>query len=203
MIRYVLILATIASLLAPAASAGIVVYGGDKPGWIAAVGGVYQTEDFEDTTLNPGLTYAADINTTIAGGLFNNWVGDSATTWTFPAPVIGVGAYWDLTPQGAGNGAIIKLTYGDFSQETVTPEVPNGMRGGFIGLVSDRPFISATYVAGTQTADPTDINGETLTLDDLVYAYPGSPASGVPEPGTWLLCAAGIAAVAVKARYRR
>lgn len=183
----------------------------DKPSWISNVGGVYQTEDFNDTTLNPGISYFAPM-----GGLtppvFTDHVirGEVVTFWNFTgSPVQGVGANWDLMPGNPGQGLQITLAYTTEDFEDVRFEVPNNTNGGFFGIVSDIPIGSIIIGGGTQphAALPgDDINGETYTIDDLVYAPFGGgdppPLGEIPEPSTMLLTGLGLSAAAWRVRRR-
>ena len=103
-------------------SAVIYIYDNDPVGWYNAVGGVYIMEDFDDATLNPGLSVVSDygyIDTT------NNWWFDylyydtieleptSFTTWTFATPIYAFGGFWDLgsydDPPVGGPGSNIEV----------------------------------------------------------------------------------------------
>ncbi len=187
--------------------ADYIIFANDKPGWIAAAGGVpYLIEDFNDDTLNAGLSYSG--SGVIDSQVWRDWVapGEGFGNWYFDTPITGVGANWDLTPAGAGVGIRITLIYSDYSEEVLPIEIPNTASGMFVGLFSDKPIIQIRYTGGSQVySGNTDHSEESFTMDDLVYipfgaGGNGGPIGEVPEPSTWLLSGAALAALAWRSR---
>ena len=89
--------------------------------WQAAAGGTLFTEDFADATLVPGLSTA---NGGVGGGVFSGTASTQFNDagnprWNFAPGSTAVGADFDFTPGGAGDGIIF---YGEDSH--------NGLRGG-------------------------------------------------------------------------
>ena len=93
------------SVLRSASAATITVFSNDQPGWVAAVNGSFQTENFSSTTLIPGLSVTS-TNGIVTGGLWSDLLipGTSTTVWSFSTPAIGFGGNWDLSPGGPGTG---------------------------------------------------------------------------------------------------
>ena len=95
--------------VATSVNAAITVYT-DRTAWESAVG-AYMQESFEDATLNPGVSVVSSngfVDTT------NQWWWDvvdegETTTWSFNAPIIGWGGYWDLTENDPGSGTLEPL----------------------------------------------------------------------------------------------
>jgi hypothetical protein len=112
--------------------------------------------------------------------------GDSMTV-TFPFAVKAVGIFFNVaespedsltvttTAGSAGNGPV-------YDQSTLY----------FVGLISDTPFLSATFAGGL------DINSG-FNLDNLTYA---GAAAAVPEPASLLLLGTGIAGLVARRRRK-
>jgi hypothetical protein len=186
-------------LLAAAAPmpGGVVLITQDKALWTSTVG-AYLTEDFNDHVFQPGISYTGDMGS-LDIPAFRDQVARSEGfgNLNFATPVLAAGADWDLSPNGPGSGVAVRVYYQDGSWEDLSQEIPNSFNGQFFGLVTDKPFNRVRYTGGTQpTPGPTDINQETLSLDNLVYsgAVTGG-GSAVPEPATWTLIGAGALAV--------
>jgi hypothetical protein len=201
-----------ALLLAAAPLNGAYLVYTSKSSWISNVGGVYETEDFNDMTLNPGISFVASGGA-ITPPVFSDWVsrGEGFTFFHFHTPVKGVGANWDLTPFNSGQGVQIRLEYTTEDFEDLRFEVPNDADGDFFGVVSDIPIGAIRITGGTQQyvgGENSDYAEERYTIDDLVYSPWGSgggdppPVGEIPEPATLLLTGLGLTAAAWK-RSRR
>lgn len=172
----------------------ITIYNGDQPGWLSAVGNVYQTEDFADTTLNEGVKVdrklTDHINKTVGGvrywGLWfdviygnkDGWphVTPVTTTWTFDPPITAFGANWDMSTNGAGPGLALTVVFNTnpSTSQDLLQEIPRTFIGNFFGFTSPVPVRQVTAKIGNQpgAGDPTR---ETHTMDNLVF---------VPVPAT-------------------
>ena len=140
------------------ASPGTTIYV-DKAAWEAEVQN-WQTEDFEDDTLNPGLSVVSDAGS-IGGGLWNDQLFDPSqtTTWTFDEPIRAFGGNWDCGPAGPGASIAVSIN----GSWVYVGEIPNSYTGEFWGFVSDEEFTQVLLEAGS------GFGTETYTLDDMVY----------------------------------
>jgi hypothetical protein len=166
--QLVLAVVLTALFLAPVgASAGTTVYDDDWPGWNAAVGGVYITEDFNDATLNPELSVVSTFPGYISGGvwwdrLVYNTAPKTTTTWIFAVPVYAFGGTWNLGGPGGPGSNIEVLINGAWVSVGV---INRSYINRFWGFVSDVPFTQVRLQA---------YNGEgwceTYELDNMVYS---------------------------------
>ncbi|HWH67839.1 MAG TPA: PEP-CTERM sorting domain-containing protein [Candidatus Sulfotelmatobacter sp.] len=115
-------------------------------------------------------------------------VGRSLTIG-FGGPLGAVG--WDF---GTLDGSASQFTFlvGDASfTATSSPGA-----AAFFGVISDTPLTDLTLMSSGFSLDNAGAMG---TIDNLSYA-PACPASPVPEPSTVLLCALGLAGMALARR---
>jgi hypothetical protein len=178
------------ALAAQPASATITVYANNQAGWEAAVGS-FDTEYFDDATLNPGVSVSSAVGyVDTTNKLWWDRLDDDSgwtTTWTFATPMRAWAAQlWNpVVPGGPGSG--IRL-YADGVY--VGQEIPNSYNNQFFGFVSDVGFTKVLMREGTQAGWC-----ETLEMDNMVYG-------AVPEPATLLLVGIGISAVFARRRRR-
>ncbi|WP_256731236.1 PEPxxWA-CTERM sorting domain-containing protein [Sphingomonas sp. dw_22] len=181
------------TLVAAPAQAQITYYT-NYAAFLGALGGTAVIEDFEDTTLVPGLAYASSAGN-ISGGLFNDQLIPSSqtTTFVFGGAVNAFGGFFDLSPGGPGLG--IQLTNAPGS--TLALEVPNTYSGQFWGFISNNSFQALLLTAGTQGGV-----AETYTLNNLTF---GTGTPGVPEPAAWgmMIGGFGLAGMALRRRHIR
>src|SRR5262249_2292953 len=151
LLSLVLSLFAACAVLRSASAATITVFSNNQPGWVAAVNGSFQTEDFSSPTLVPGLSVTS-TNGSVTGGPLSYLLvpGTATTTWSFSTPAIGFGGDWDLSPAGPGTGIQFLLTFLDNTTQLVPAEVPNTFTGQFFGFTSSVPFKSVLESAGTQ-----------------------------------------------------
>jgi hypothetical protein len=152
-----------------------------KTAWETAVNNTYQTENFTDATLNPGVSFVSNAGS-VGSGLWNDRVviGGDQTTWNFSSALVGAlvgwGGNFDLSPGGAGQGLAMTLELYAGGNVLVSTEIPNSYTGQFWGVVTDQTFDAVIVRGGSQAGV-----AETYSMDDMVY-------SAVPEPST---CIAG------------
>ena len=146
-------------------SATTTVYDDDQSGWEAAVG-TWQTEDFTDATLNPGLSVVSDfpghVDTT-KGVWWDRLVVSppTTTTWQFDTPIHGFGATWNPgVPGGPGASIAVKIN----GSWVYVGQIPGTYVNIFWGFVSDVPFTEVLLEHGTTSGWC-----ETYEMDDLVY----------------------------------
>lgn len=158
-----------------------------------AAAGMTTTEDFEDATLAPGLTFTSDAGS-VSGGVFDDRLvrGGDETTFTFLTPITAFGAIFNLAPGGAGQGIEFTLTPGGL----VGTEVPDSFSGQFFGFISDTAFTSVTLRGGTQGG-----SAETYNLDNLQFGF--AAAGAVPEPTTWLMFILGFGFIGAAMRRKK
>jgi hypothetical protein len=181
------------SVLAAMPAQAQVTYYTDQAAFLAALGGSAVTEDFNDATLVPGLTYVSTVGS-IGGGVFNDQLAEGAqtTTFSFGGSVNAFGGFFDLTPGGQGVGIAITTAPG----ATLATQIDRNYAGGFFGFISHDSFSSVLLTAGNQA------NGvETYNLNDLTFGT----AAGVPEPAAWgmMIGGFGLAGAAMRRRVTK
>ena len=172
----IIVLLTIAAPVSAQAAPTITVYDQDESGWKAAVVN-WETENFDDTTLNPGISVTATwLNARISDGEWHDrlvaageydvetgqW-GPTTTTWTFAEPIYAFGGIWDPGVPG-GPGTSIKVSI-DGSWISVGM-IPGDYVKEFWGFVSDVPFTQVLLEPGSGITAWC----ETYDLDDMVYS---------------------------------
>ncbi len=182
---------------AAAPSSAAVTYYYTQASFLAALGASTPiVEDFDDTTLVPGLSIlstAGDVDSTAADLFYDRLVPNQAST-TFILPAGGYnafGGFFDLAgPGGAGLGITITTVLGG----TLATEIPNSTAGSFFGFITDAKFDYVVLTAGTQGG-----SAETYTLNDLTF---GNVGAAVPEPATWgmMIVGLGVAGMAMRRR---
>lgn len=188
-----------------------------KADWINALGSrTFFTEDFEDTTLNPWVSFSSTEGVVGKGegvvgqGVFKDAVSQQdsllkETTFTFELPSGPKGAFafggnFSLTPLDLGSGIHIFAIKDDvetfigeipptFDASGVKPFLPPTLddKGGFWGFVATESF-DAVRLAGGDNLE----GQEHYYLDDLVFAPVSEPTS------TLSLLALGLGVVATK-----
>jgi len=179
------VLAIAMSLLMAGHAQAYMVNYTDRSAWEAALptGIGFEEEFFEDTMLNPGVTFFSQAGGTIGGGVFNDSVTEydgffvSDTWWNFTSPIYGFGGYWDLGATTSG----IRIVGQGINFSVVAGDIPGTYDGGFWGFVSSAP-ISTIHVilAGVDTT-------VSYTLDNMVYTV-----TEVPEPASIVLMSLGL-----------
>jgi hypothetical protein len=173
----------------PSANAGFVTYT-DYSSWEAAVGATnVATENFEDTTLLPGLTITEVGDTgVITNGKYKNIVRSNAYEPTYPesyqifdyAPGTKAVGFWlDLSIGGPGTG--INMYINDTN--TLVMSVPNTATGGFYGFVNDTAFTGVKFADGGQAG------GWQETYYGIDMNLSAAP---VPIPGALFLLGPGL-----------
>lgn len=172
--------------------------------WAAAVGWVYQVENFNDPMLIPGMTINGPnvqpipyyetgwTNAFYGQSVMRDTINDVAgpTVFTFAIPIYAFGGYFDLAgPTGPGTG--IKVWVSASPMSPLSEQIPNTTHGSFWGFVSTTGFSSVAFTEGSASGSV-----ETYDLENLHVAP-------VPEPSTFGLIGAGIAAFLFRLRRRR
>jgi len=178
--------------VAVSASPTVTIYDNDWTGWNTAVGGVYLTEDFNDTTLNPGLSVVSDLgHILVTQGLWwdqLNWSPKTYTTWTFATPIYAFGGTWDAGSfrqyyddghwhyiGGPGSNIQVQIN-GSWVDVGV---IDNEYIDVFWGFVSDVPFTQVRLQAYNNEGWT-----ERHTLDDMVYSVLESFVTGGGKIGS-------------------
>jgi hypothetical protein len=179
---------TLVALLLLATTAGAFTVYTDKTAWEAAISGPFLTEDFEDTTLNPGISYTGSESANISNGFFHDVLAvESAnaprTTWFFTPQITAYGGNWTLGGPGGG-GSSLQVYVEDVSY---VGTIVNDYNGEFWGFIADPPFTSVLLIGGSGT------NQQNYKLDNMVYTM-------VPVPGSLWLMGAGLVGLLFRRR---
>jgi hypothetical protein len=145
-------------------------------------------EQFEDNTLNSGLTITSD-NTefAISGGVMNDRLVEGTgrtTTFEFGSSVNAFGGDFDLGIAGFGQG--IALSFQAFlgATQVLSQQITGN---GFFGFITDAGslFNKVIFTAGSSNG-----SAETYTLDNLRYGLHNP--SAVPVPAALFLFAPAL-----------
>ena len=179
----------IAEPVAVQASPTITVYDQDELGWKAVVVN-WETESFDDATLNPGLSVTATwLDARISDGEWHDrlvaageydgstgqW-GPTTTTWTFAEPIRAFGGIWDPGVPG-GPGTSIKVSIS--GSWVFVGVIPRDYVNKFWGFISDVPFTQILL-------EPySSLTGwcETYDLDNMVYSLGQGVKITLPSAG--------------------
>ncbi len=155
--------------------------------YLAAIG-TPRVENFEDTTLQPGLTVVTSVGY-IANGVWNDRLtpGGDTTTWYQTGGFTAWGGFFDLfNPGGPGTGILIT------ADGQVIGQIDNSYAGQFWGFTLEGlPFNSVLMSAGNQSGV-----AETYFSVDLEY-------KATPEPATLMLFGIGLLGLAGVRRFKK
>lgn len=141
-------------------------------------------ENFEDTTLVPGLTINSTYpNAVIEDGVYKDLIDDGQgynTTFSYTPPLYGFGGWFDLANPG-GPGSNIKVTV----DGNTVGEIPNTFIGNFWGFFTDdnSTFTDVLFSEGTGSGIQ-----ETYWSVDLALCA----TKPVPIPTAVLLLGSGL-----------
>jgi len=177
------------------ANASITLYD-NQAAWEAAVGS-FATEPFNASGLQSYtgvVTSAGAIGPArgvLSGSVWTDRVtvaGGESTTFSYkPGSFYGLGAVFDTSPSGEGQGLAFNVTLAGGGTAYIGELYM--VDGVFRGFTSTDPIVSMTITAGTQVG-----SAETFDMGNLEF---GKTTSAVPEPATMLLLGLGLAGVAV------
>lgn len=184
-------------VLGSAAGAGTITsFVNDRPGWEAAVNHVFVEEQFDDATLEPGVTINAPGGVIQNGRLEDNVDASDVALILFDPDVTAAGIWLDLDPATAGTGIDFYVVFPDSSSEVILIRSISNHNGftGFVGVTADMPIDFIRMTEGNQTSIG---SAEFYHADDLVFAQ--NPA--IPAPSA--LGLAGVAGLVMVRRRRR
>lgn len=136
--------------------------------------GAYCEEDFDDGVLDPGISVVTNNGVIQAGsgvlGPDKVWwdrviPGSATTTWSFATPLVGFGAYWDLSGPG-GPGTSIRM----YLNGVLVGQEINRNTGGTFWGVTNGPFDTILLTSGSTTGWC-----ETYEMDNMVYSFANRP----------------------------
>ncbi len=154
--------------MARAAIGEVTIYE-DKTSWEYALAGQFQTEDFTDALLNPGISYVSsesgNINTQFGyyhDVLMSESQNSPMTVWSFAPPITAFGGTWTLGgPGGSGNYLMVYIN----GLDNFVGIISSNYNGDFWGFISDTPITSVLLVGGTGS------NQQIYKLYDMVYSF--------------------------------
>ncbi len=122
------------------------------------------------------------------------------TVFTFAVPILGFGAWFDLSPRGPGSGIAISATV-DGSVVELQQEVssPAFTQASFFGFLSDVPFSTFAFSEGSRLDRPV----ETYGLSDSLVVSQEIAQANVPLPAGLPLMLAGLGAFGVLRRRQK
>lgn len=177
------------------AHAAVTTYSNDLAGWVANTSGSV-VEDFEDTTLVPGVSITNDVGG-ISGGVFTSQISADyswSVLFNFSSPIYAFGADWNLGEDplygGAGSNISLHIVFADNSVLDLIDAILGTTINEFWGLVSDKGITSIELLSGTGPGI------ETFGMDNLRFS------NQVPEPGSLALLGVGIAGLGVARRRK-
>ncbi|EXJ16631.1 hypothetical protein [Imhoffiella purpurea] len=168
----------------------------DKSSWksqVLALTHAFQTEDFNDATLNAELTYRTRVGGVYQpehgagddGGVWKDRVAkpshhyaELTTTFEISGGAYAIGGNWDMTPAGHGSHVAISLL--DVTGQVISSHEIPYLQGEFWGVVSDAKFSSVLL---SSYHDANDLIQETYYLEDMVYSWDG-PSPRASTQGT-------------------
>jgi len=200
-----LVLALVSNFVMMDASAAVITVFTDKPSWDAAVAllpsaSTVETEDFNDATLEPGVSVVSDVGFIDNVGVSPCFIVDvwcdqvkfstQETKWSFSTDVVAYGGNWDLAgPGGTGDGILVAIFPGGGSQ--VVGTIPGATAGTFYGFTSDMPFMAVNLMIPSTGV-------ETYALDNMVYSFFNQIIGGTDIPiNTSALLLAGVQSVSM------
>ena len=161
----------------------------DQSAFTAAVGSTV-VEDYEDTTLVPGMTLTSDVGF-ISGGKFVDGIdtngGHNPTRVTTTFALKGFGGFLNTGPGLGFEGRVFFVGGGS---QALGVTVPANFIS-FIGITSDVPFNAIEEFSGPSQGL------QLYTAENLILA----PAT-VPVPGTLPLIGSALAALSLQRRKR-
>ncbi len=145
----------------------LTTYPGDAPGWRAAVVN-YETEFFNDATLEPEVSFTTDVGYVHADKYWCDQItlpdyGDNETIWHFATPITAFGGDWDLRTGGPGTALKVYIN----ESWVLVGEIPNSYSGEFWGFVSSEPFTDVLIDHGSNIV----AWAETYHMDNMVYSF--------------------------------
>ncbi len=157
------------------AQAGTVVYTSSSD-WENQVVS-FDTEDFNDPTLNSGITLdstVGNVDSSAPDKFWDRLTGSGFTVWEFDTALRAWGGTFDLAGPG-GPGQSINVFNGN--SLVFVGNIPNSTSNTFWGFTSTTGFTKVKLIAGSAPGV-----AETYTMDNMVYATQVVPL----PPAAWL-----------------